>query len=61
MAVPQQRYVTLGQLVGNLRVVKDGLKPEDRIVVVGLMRARPGAKVTPEEQATADAKTTTTK
>jgi multidrug efflux system membrane fusion protein len=46
----QQRYVTLGQLVDNLRVIKDGLKPEDRIVVNGLMRARPGAKVTPEEQ-----------
>ena len=49
----QQRYVTLGQLVGNLRVIKDGLKAEDRIVVIGLMRARPGAKVTPEDQAQA--------
>jgi RND family efflux transporter MFP subunit len=57
----QQRYVTPGQLVGNLRVIKDGLKPEDRIVINGLMRARPGAKVTPEEQATADAKTSTAK
>jgi RND family efflux transporter MFP subunit len=57
----QQRYVTPGQLVGNLRVIKDGLKPEDRIVVNGLMRARPGAKVTPEEQAQADAKTSVTK
>jgi RND family efflux transporter MFP subunit len=56
-----QRYVTLGQLSRNLRVIKDGLKPEDRVIVNGLMRARPGAKVTPEEQATADAKTTTTK
>jgi RND family efflux transporter MFP subunit len=51
----QQRYVTAGQLVGNLRVIKDGLKPDDRIIVVGLMRARPGAKVTPEEQAQANA------
>ena len=31
----QQRYVTLGQLVGNLRVIKDGLKPDDRVVVNG--------------------------
>jgi membrane fusion protein, multidrug efflux system len=54
----QQRYVTLGALVDNLRVVKDGLKPDERIVVNGLMRARPGAKVTPEEQgATASAAT----
>ena len=44
------------QLVGNLRVIKDGLKPEDRVVVNGMMRARPGAKVTPQEQgATASA------
>jgi len=57
----QQRYVTSGQLVGNLRVIKDGLKPDDRIVVIGLMRARPGAKVTPEDQAQADAKTSITK
>ena len=56
----QQRYVTPGQLVGNLRVVKDGLKPEDRVVVNGMIRARPGAQVTPEEQAQADAKNSTT-
>ena len=52
----QQRYVTTGALDGGLRVVKDGLKPEDRIIVNGMMRARPGTKVTPEEQgATASA------
>jgi RND family efflux transporter MFP subunit len=57
----QQRYVTLGQLVDKLRVVKDGLKPDDRIIVNGLMRARPGAKVTPEDQAQASATPATTK
>jgi hypothetical protein len=41
--------------VNNLRVVKDGLKPEDRIIVNGMLRARPGTKVTPEEQAQAKA------
>jgi RND family efflux transporter MFP subunit len=45
----QQRYVTVGQAVDNLRVIKDGLKAEDRVIVNGLMRARPGARVTPEE------------
>jgi len=54
----QLRYVTLGQLVDNLRVVKDGLKADDRVVVNGLMRARPGAKVTPEDQAQASATAT---
>jgi multidrug efflux system membrane fusion protein len=56
----QQRYVTTGQLAGGLRVIKDGLKPNDRVVVNGMMRARPGAKVTPEEQGAAAASTTST-
>jgi RND family efflux transporter MFP subunit len=47
----RQKYVTLGQTVaGGLRVVKDGLAAEDRVIVNGLMLARPGAKVTPQEQ-----------
>jgi hypothetical protein len=33
-----------------LRVVKDGLAPTDRVIVNGLMRARPGQKVTAQEQ-----------
>src|SRR5262245_8498506 len=51
----KQKYVTLGQLVGPLRVVKDGLTPDDRVIVNGLMRARPGQKVTPQEQGAAPA------
>jgi RND family efflux transporter MFP subunit len=34
---------------GGLRIVREGLSVEDRIVINGLMRARPGAKVAPEE------------
>lgn len=44
--VVRTKYVTLGPLVDQLRVV-EGLKPDDRVVVNGLMRARPGVKVTP--------------
>ena len=44
------KYVTLGQLVGNLRVIKDGLAEDDRVIVTGLMRVRPGMAVTPVEQ-----------
>ena len=33
-----------------LRVIKDGLGRNDRVVVNGLMRARAGQKVTPQEQ-----------
>jgi len=45
-----QKYVTLGQLVGDkLRVIKEGLSPEDRVIVNGMARVRPGIKVTPQE------------
>ncbi|HEY6381887.1 MAG TPA: efflux RND transporter periplasmic adaptor subunit [Pseudolabrys sp.] len=44
------KYVTLGQVTKDgLRVVKDGIGPDDRIVISGLMQARPGQKVRPEE------------
>src|SRR5271156_2502037 len=46
-----QKYVTLGQLDGGLRVIKDGLDANDRVIVNGLMRARPGIKVNAQEQA----------
>ena len=39
--------VTLGPLDDGLRVVREGLKPEDRVIVDGLQRARVGAKVSP--------------
>ena len=46
------KYVTLGQTTSdNLRIIKDGLGPDDRVIVNGLLRARPGQKVTPQEEA----------
>ena len=51
--VATPKYVTLGQLVDGLRVVKSGVRADDLVIVNGLMRVRPGAKVTPQ-QATAD-------
>jgi RND family efflux transporter MFP subunit len=47
----RQKYVTPGQLDGGLRVIKDGLAANDRVIVNGLMRARPGIKVNAQEQA----------
>lgn len=47
------KYVTLGQLSDGLRVVKSGVRADDLVIVNGLMRVRPGAKVTPQ-QANAD-------
>lgn len=48
--VARQKYVTLGQATDGLRVIKTGLERDDRVVVDGLMRARNGTKVTPQEQ-----------
>ncbi|KAA1004154.1 efflux RND transporter periplasmic adaptor subunit [Paraburkholderia panacisoli] len=39
------REVSVGGMQGNLRVVRDGLKPGDRIVVNGIQRVRPGDTV----------------
>jgi RND family efflux transporter MFP subunit len=42
--------VSLGPRVeGNLRIVRAGLDPNDRVIINGLMRVRPGAKVTAQE------------
>ena len=41
----EARTVTQGPLSGNLRVITSGLEPDDRVVVNGLLRARPGAQV----------------
>jgi membrane fusion protein, multidrug efflux system len=46
-----QKYVTLGDVIDGLRVIKSGLTPSDRVVVNGLMRARAGLKVAPQQQA----------
>jgi len=44
----EYRAVTLGPVVDGLRVVREGLKPGERIVVNGLQRVHPGAPVTPQ-------------
>jgi RND family efflux transporter MFP subunit len=48
--VAEEKYVTLGQLVGGLRVIKSGLDPQDRLIVAGLARVRAGQTVKPEEK-----------
>jgi multidrug efflux system membrane fusion protein len=49
--VVQIRPVTLGPLVDGLRVVRDGLKPDDNVVLDGLANptVRPGAKIAPQK------------
>ncbi|MBO4220834.1 efflux RND transporter periplasmic adaptor subunit [Bradyrhizobium neotropicale] len=59
----EARPVVLGPLDEGLRVVREGLKEEDHVIVEGLQRVRVGAKVTPKmvqapaaDKATAGAK-----
>jgi membrane fusion protein, multidrug efflux system len=44
----QQKDVVLGPKVDGYRVIQSGLKGDETVVVNGLSRVRPGAKVTPE-------------
>ncbi len=46
--VVEQRYVELGQLNGDLRVILSGLSGDDRVIIGDLWRANPGGKVTPK-------------
>jgi RND family efflux transporter MFP subunit len=46
--VVEQRKVQTGPLDGDLRVIDSGLKPDDRVVIAGLLRAIPGQKVDPQ-------------
>ena len=44
----EPKVVRAGPIYDNLRIIRDGLTASDRVIIDGLMRARPGAKVTPQ-------------
>ncbi len=44
------RQVKIGTLHDGLRVVNEGLTPEDRVIIQGVQRARPDIVVDPEEK-----------
>ena len=46
--VVEQRAVEIGQLVGALRVIASGIKPDDRVVISSLLSAVPGQKIEPQ-------------
>lgn len=48
--VARQRTVQLGPVIDGLRVVREGIAPEDRVAVNGLQRLRPNLRVTAREQ-----------
>ncbi|MBV9490961.1 MAG: efflux RND transporter periplasmic adaptor subunit [Verrucomicrobia bacterium] len=53
VATPDQKAkqirVTLGPLVDGLRVVRAGLKPDDEVIVDGIVKVRPGMPLTIEQ------------
>ncbi len=55
--VVEKRPVVSGQVVDGMKVIKKGITADDRIIINGLQRARPGGKVNPqlEQQAPAAA------
>ena len=58
--VVEQRKVQIGAVDNGLRVIESGLKPDDRVVIAGLLRVIPGQKIDPQltkiEQPQASAK-----
>lgn len=47
--IPEQRVVEPGNLEQGLRIVRAGLQRDDRVVINGMQRVRPGGKVTPTD------------
>jgi multidrug efflux pump subunit AcrA (membrane-fusion protein) len=45
----ERRSVTTGPVEDSMIVIESGLDPEARVVVKGLIKARPGQPVSPEE------------
>jgi multidrug efflux system membrane fusion protein len=43
----EYRPVEIGPLAGNLRIIRQGLKPGDRVIVGGLQKVKPGDTVNP--------------
>ncbi len=46
----EYRKVTPGPIIDGLRVIRDGLKPQDWVIVNGVQRVRAGVKVDPQQQ-----------
>jgi len=46
----EYRKVEPGPMIDGLRVIRNGLKPEDWVIVNGVQRVRPGATVDPQQQ-----------
>lgn len=47
------RRVSVGRTDGPMRIITDGIAPTDRVIVLGVLKARPGSPVTPQMQQSA--------
>ena len=47
--VVEPRVVRPGPREYGLRIIRDGLEATDSVIINGMVRARPGATVTPEQ------------
>ena len=47
--IVQRKVVVTGQREGRLRIIESGLDPGDWVVIEGIQRAFPGAKVDPQK------------
>ena len=43
--------VKVGERIGSMWIIAEGLKPGDRVIVEGMLKARPGAQVNPKPSA----------
>lgn len=43
------KILRVGPRYDGMRIIREGLAPDDVVIIDGLMRARPGSKVAPEE------------
>lgn len=44
----EYKPIEIGPLLAGMRVISKGIKKDDRVIIKGIQRARPGAKVTPQ-------------
>jgi len=49
--VVEYRAVKLGPISDGLRVIREGLRPGERVITAGIQRVRPGITVAPQEAA----------
>jgi RND family efflux transporter MFP subunit len=50
--IVEKRPVTTGQTIDGYKVIKTGIHPDDRVIINGLQKARPGGKVNPQDAKT---------